>query len=72
MLAAVICLATLCCLLTLGLGLIAGYLVRQYLQDITPQYSHPEMFDANGNPLPDEIIAFRFEGNAEHLDEFDD
>lgn len=71
MLAAVISLATLCCLLTLGLGLVIGYLVRQYLQDVTPQYSHPEMFDQNGNPLPDEIIAFRFEG-SEHLDEFED
>ena len=33
------------------------------VQDTTPQYSHPEMYDENGNPLPDEIIAFRFEGN---------
>ena len=72
MLAAIICLATLCCLLTLGFGVVIGYLVRLYLQDVTPQYSHPEMFDANGNPLPDEIIAFRFEGNTEHLDDFDD
>jgi len=22
---------------------------------------HPEMFDTNGNLLPDEIVAFRFE-----------
>jgi hypothetical protein len=71
MLAAVICLATLCCLLTLGLGIVVGYLVRQYIHDTTPQYSHPEMFDANGNPLPDEIIAFRFE-NSEYLDEFEE
>jgi hypothetical protein len=71
MLAAIICLSTLCVVLTLGLGVVVGYLVRQYITDVTPQYSHPEMFDENGNPLPDEIIAFRFEG-AEHLDEFED
>ena len=50
-------------ILTLGFGAILGYLVRTYIQDTTPQYSHPEMYDENGNPLPDEIIAFRFEGN---------
>jgi hypothetical protein len=71
MLAAIICLSTLCCLLTLGLGIVVGYLARQYVHDTTPQYSHPEMYDLNGNKLPDEIIAFRFEG-SEYLDEFEE
>ena len=47
--------------LTLGLGLVIGYLYRAYINDVTPQYTHPECYDENGNPLPDEIIAFRFE-----------
>lgn len=70
MLAAVICLSVLCVVLTLGLGVIVGYLYRQYITDITPQYSHPECFDENGNLLPDEVIAFRFEGNMQ--DDFED
>ena len=60
---AIIALSVMVGILTLGFGAILGYLIRAYLQDTTPQYSHPEMYDENGNPLPDEIIAFRFEGN---------
>ena len=56
-------------LLTLGLGLVVGYLVRGYIQDTTIQYSHPEMFDANGNPLPDELLAIRFEGDLNDNDD---
>ena len=26
-------------------------------------YTHPEMFDENGNLIPDEILAVRFENN---------
>ena len=48
---------------TVGLGLVIGYLVRAYVFDVTPQYSHPEMFDENGNVLPDEILAVRFEND---------
>ena len=65
---AIIVLSVMVGVLTLGFGAIIGYLVRSYIQDTTIRYSHPEMFDANGNPLPDEIIAFRFEGN-QPLDE---
>ena len=32
---------------------------------------HPEMFDDNGNLIPDQIIAFRFE-NGEELCDYDD
>jgi hypothetical protein len=31
---------------------------------------HPEMFDENGQLIPDEIVAVRFE-NSEDLDEYD-
>tara|TARA_B100001287_G_C22674542_1_gene527000 strand:+ start:872 stop:1099 length:228 start_codon:yes stop_codon:yes gene_type:complete len=57
--------------LTIGVGLIIGYLVRAYIQDVTPQYSHPEMFDENGNPVADSLIAFRFDGESPTLDEED-
>jgi len=66
---AIIALSVMVGLLTLGFGAIAGYLIRAYLQDTTPQYSHPEMFDANGNPLPDELLAVRFEGQLNDDDD---
>ena len=38
-----------------------------------PVYMHPEMFDENGNVLPDEILAVRFEnGYDENFDEEED
>ena len=66
---AIIALSVMVGLLTLGLGATIGYLIRCYIQETTPQYSHPEMFDANGNPLPDELIAIRFEGNENETDD---
>ena len=66
---AIIALSVMVGLLTLGVGAIAGYLIRANLQDTTPQYSHPEMFDANGNPLPDELLAVRFEGQLNDDDD---
>ena len=45
-----------------SLGSIAGWLVRDYMlnyQEIPKP--HPEMFDMNGNLVPDEVIAFNFE-----------
>ena len=66
---AIIALSVTVGILALGLGATIGYLIRCYVQETTPQYSHPEMFDANGNPLPDELIAIRFEGNENETDD---
>ena len=66
---AIIALSVMVGILTLGLGLTIGYLIRCYVQETTPQYSHPEMFDANGNPLPDELLAIRFEGDPHDNDD---
>ena len=55
-----------------SLGSIVGWLVRDYMlnyQEIPKP--HPEMFDMNGNLVPDEIVAFRFE-NYDNNDEEDD
>ena len=42
-----------------------GWLARQHSYETTPQfvYTHPEMFDENGQLVPDEIVAVRFENN---------
>jgi len=66
---AIIALSVTVGILALGLGATIGYLIRCYVQETTPQYSHPEMFDANGNPLPDELLAIRFEGDLKDTDD---
>jgi hypothetical protein len=52
-----------------------GWMARQHSYETTPQYvyTHPEMLDANGNLIPDEIVAVRFENydNAEETEEDD-
>lgn len=58
--------------LTIGIGLVIGYLIRAYIHDVTPQYTHPEMYDENGNPIADELIAFRFENGKPELDDLED
>ena len=52
-------------ILTLTVGVILGYILRTYIQDNNRQaYTyHPEMFDANGQLIPDEIISFRIDGD---------
>ena len=56
-------LSTVVSLLALVVGVVIGWVARQHSYETTPQniYSHPEMFDANGNIIPDEIVAVRFE-----------
>ena len=56
-------LSTVVALLALVVGVVIGWVARQHSYETTPQniYSHPEMYDANGNIIPDEIVAVRFE-----------
>ena len=43
-------------------GAIGGWVAREYMMNYQeiPRI-HPEMFDGNGNLVPDDIVAFRFE-----------
>ena len=65
-------LTTIVSILALLVGGMIGWMARQHSYETTPQmvYSHPEMFDANGNVLPDEILALRIE--THDTDEEDD
>ena len=56
--------------LALLVGGMIGWMARQHSYETTPQvvYSHPEMFDANGNVLPDEILALRIETHDNNED----
>ena len=58
-------------ILFLIVGLIGGWVAREYFMNYHELKVHPEMFDSNGNVLPDEIVAFRFENydNNEEDDE---
>ena len=49
--------------LALLVGGMIGWMARQHSYETTPQviYTHPEMFDANGQLVPDEILALRIE-----------
>ena len=75
-LAVTLTLTTVVSLLALLVGGMIGWMARQHSYETTPQtvYTHPEMFDANGQLVPDEILAVRFEQHdtSEENDEDDD
>ena len=56
-------LMTLVSILAIMVGGMIGWMARQNSYETTPQvvYTHPEMFDANGQLVPAEILAVRFE-----------
>jgi len=56
-------------------GGIIGWLTYRHLLESRPPYLHPEFFDENGQVIPDEIVAVRFEEgyfDEENDDEYDD
>lgn len=68
---------TLFCVMFLMIGLIGGWIFKQY--QIERIYGvkniHPEMFDNQGNIIPDEVLAVRFEQgffDDDDIDEEDD
>ena len=63
-------LTTVVSFLALIVGSMIGWLARQHSYETTPQivYTHPEMFDENGQLVPDEIVAVRFE-NYDNTDD---
>ena len=58
-------LTTVVSFLALLVGGMIGWMARQHSYDTTPQvvYTHPEMFDENGQLVHDEILALRIENN---------
>lgn len=57
------------------IGLMIGWfgndIVYAFLNKNRIHPMHPEMFDENGQLIPDEIVAVRFE-NSEDFEEYDD
>ena len=59
--------------LFLILGLVVGWTAREYMMNYreVPR-PHPEMFDNQGNLIPDEVIAFNFENYYDDNEESND
>jgi len=74
MLAAELTIFSLVSFLFLLVGGVIGWLTKQhvYSNQQLQVYTHPEMFDNNGNVIPDEIIAVRFENYDNDEDEEED
>jgi hypothetical protein len=60
---------TLFCVMFLFIGLIGGWIFKQY--QVERIYGirniHPEFFDSNGNIVPDEVLAVSF--NPDYFDD---
>ena len=67
-------LTTVVSFLALLVGGMIGWLARQHSYETTPQivYTHPEMFDENGQLVPDEIVAVLFENYDTDEEDNDD
>ena len=59
--------------LFLIVGVVTGWVAREYMMNYReiPRI-HPEMFDNQGNLIPDEVLAIRFEEGYFDSDEDDD
>jgi len=54
-------------------GLILGWVAREYMMNYREiPRPHPEMFDNQGNLIPDEVIAFNFENYHDYEDNGDE
>tara|TARA_R100000005_G_C4934407_1_gene161860 strand:+ start:394 stop:612 length:219 start_codon:yes stop_codon:yes gene_type:complete len=71
MLAVTLTLSTVISILFLVVGGVVGYLLREYAYQRTSTYipTHPEMFDENGQIIPDEILSVRFENGPDDEEE---
>ena len=69
MLAVTLTIGTLVSIMFFFVGGMVGWLAKEHVYATQPVYVHPEMFDENGNILPDEIVAVRFENDYGDYDE---
>ena len=59
-------------LLFFVVGGIVGWIANRTFLENQPINMHPEFFDNEGNIIPDEILAVRFENDYDYDDEEDD
>lgn len=74
MLASELTIFTILTFLFLLVGGVIGWLTKSHLDEnqVRRFYTHPEMFDENGNLIPDEILAVRFENDYDDNDDEED
>ena len=72
MLAVTLTFGTLFSIMMFFVGGVVGWLAKEHQFQTQPVFTHPEMFDENGNILPDEILAVRFENGYDDYEEEDD
>jgi hypothetical protein len=74
MLASELTIFTVLTFLFLLVGGVIGWLTKSHLYEnqVRRFYTHPEMFDENGNLIPDEILAVRFENDYDDNDDEED
>jgi len=67
MLAITLTFSVLFSLMFLTIGSVVGWIVKEYVTQRDSKFipTHPEMFDENGNIIPDEIYAVRFDNDLE-------
>jgi len=67
MLAVTLTFSALFSVMFLILGSIVGWLAKDYVLQRDSKFvpMHPEMFDENGNIIPDDIFAVRFDNEPE-------
>ena len=60
--------------LFLCIGGVIGWLAKMHSYETQPQriFMHPEMFDNQGNLIPDEILAVRFENGYFDIEDDDE
>ena len=72
MLAVTLTVGTLMSVMFFFVGGMVGWLAKEHFYNTAPIITHPEMFDADGNVLPDEILAVRFENSYDDYIEDDE
>lgn len=65
MLAVTLTFSALFSVMFLVLGTVVGWLAKDYVLQRDSKYIplHPEMFDENGQVIPDEVLSVRFEND---------
>ncbi len=75
MLAVTLTLGTLISIMFFFIGGLVGWIAKQHFYEknyIASLNTHPEMFDENGNIIPDEILAVRFENDYDYDEDEED
>ena len=74
MLAVTLTLSTVISIMILLVGGVIGYLLKEYVIERNSTFipTHPEMFDENGQIIPDEVLAVRFDNSLYNMDDFTD